>query len=233
MPTAVIADTDPTLRETFRQFLTQRGYIVHAAPDGPEALRLLQTEHPQVLLLDNNLPGMTGLDVLRYVQAHSPQVGVILIAEDLDKATCEAARALGVRACLEKPVAPPDLEQCLLGRSPRDPRGAPRISLPDRPLVRVPEIPGARLLDVSRMGARIEHLDAVPAGTRCTLPLPPPLPALSVPAHVVWCTMIERRHQPPGEPARVARSGLRFASLPGPQFAALADALRRLALEAP
>ncbi len=229
MPTAVIADTDPSLREVFQQFLSQRGYIVHTAPDGHEALRLLRAEHPQVMLLEHHLPGMTGLDVLRYVQAHSPQVGVILIAEALDAATREAARALGAVACLEKPVAPPDLERCLVGRSPQDPRGAPRVSLPDRPLVQVPELRGVRLLDLSRMGARIEHLDEVPVGTSCTLTLPPPFPALSFLAHVVWTTMIERKHHPQGDPPRVARSGLRFAPLPGPQFAALADGLQRLA----
>jgi hypothetical protein len=45
--------------------------------------------------------------------------------------------------------------------------------------------------------------------------------------------VIERKRQPQGEPHLVARSGLRFAPLTGPQHAVLADALQRLAAASP
>jgi DNA-binding NarL/FixJ family response regulator len=65
------------------------------------------------VLLDNNMPKMTGLEVLRHLRDSPQKVSVILMSGLLDTQTCEAAQALGAVACLQKPVGLPQLEQCL------------------------------------------------------------------------------------------------------------------------
>jgi PilZ domain len=103
-----------------------------------------------------------------------------------------------------------------------DRRTAPRMRLAEQPAARVRDGKEVRLLDVSRMGARIEHLDFLRPGAPCSLELPPPLGSLSLPAQVVWCTVIGRKGRPDGESQLVSRSGLRFIALTVPQHAALA-----------
>jgi PilZ domain len=101
-------------------------------------------------------------------------------------------------------------------------RAAPRTTLSDQPVVRVREGREGRLLDLSRDGARIEHLDLLRPGAAVPLELPPPFGSLAVPAKVVWCRVIGRKHPPGGESRLVSRSGLRFAKLTDAQDAALA-----------
>lgn len=108
-------------------------------------------------------------------------------------------------------------------------RGAPRIGLVDRPTARVRGIREVRLLDLSHTGAQIEHLDLFRLGASCAIDLPPPCGALSLPAHVVWCTVISRKRKLGGDSHLVVRSGLRFTALTEGQHADLASSLRHLA----
>jgi len=108
-------------------------------------------------------------------------------------------------------------------------RGASRIQLVDRPAARVRGIREVRLLDVSPTGAQIEHLDLFRLGASCAVDLPPPCGALSLPAQVIWCTVIGRKLKLGGESHLVVRSGLRFTALTEAQRAGLASSLRHLA----
>jgi len=101
-------------------------------------------------------------------------------------------------------------------------RAAPRATLPDQPAVRVRESREVRLLDLSRDGARIEHLDLFRPGAVCPLELPPPFASLTLSAKVVWCSVIGRKRRPGGDFHLVSRSGLRFSKLTTAQDAALA-----------
>jgi hypothetical protein len=87
-----------------------------------------------------------------------------------------------------------------------------------------------RLIDLSLTGAQIEHLDLFRLGASCALDLPPPFGALSLPAEIVWCTVVGRKRKLGGESHLVARSGLRFTTLMVWQHAALADSLQHLAV---
>ncbi len=109
----------------------------------------------------------------------------------------------------------------------RERRAAPRTTLNDQPVVRVREGREGRLLDLSRDGARIEHLDLLRPGAAVPLELPPPFASLAVQAKVVWCRVIGRKHPPGGDSRLVSCSGLRFTKLTDSQDAALAWLLGR------
>ena len=111
----------------------------------------------------------------------------------------------------------------------RDRRVGPRMALVERPKARVRGMREVRLLDLSLTGAQIEHLDLFRLGAACALDLPPPFGAPSLPAEVVWCTVVGRKRTRGGESHLVARSGLRFTTLTVAQQAALADTLQHVA----
>ena len=111
----------------------------------------------------------------------------------------------------------------------RERRAVPRTQLANRPDARVRGVREVRLLNLSPAGAQIEHLAALRLGARCVLELPPPGEACTLPAHVVWCTVVGRKRTLGGESHLVVRSGLRFTTLPGAQHAALTDTLYYLA----
>jgi hypothetical protein len=111
----------------------------------------------------------------------------------------------------------------------RDRRAVPRMALAERPAARVRGMREVRLLDLSLTGAQIEHLDLFRLGAACVLDLPLPFGAPSLPAEVVWCTVVGRKRTRGGESHLVARSGLRFATLTVAQQAALADTLQHVA----
>ena len=111
----------------------------------------------------------------------------------------------------------------------RERRAAPRTRVAARPTARVQGMREVRLLDLSLAGAQIEHLDLFRLGAACALDLPPPCGALSLPAQVVWCTVIGRKRKLGGESHLVVRSGLRFTTLTVGQRAALAETLQHFA----
>jgi len=68
MTTAILAEDEPLLRDELRQLLEQlwpQLQIVAEAEDGLEALHALEAQRPQVLFLDIQMPGLSGLDVAR------------------------------------------------------------------------------------------------------------------------------------------------------------------------
>jgi hypothetical protein len=107
-------------------------------------------------------------------------------------------------------------------------RETPRVLLPEPAPVRTPMGWEVRLLDVSLKGARIEHMELLQPGTPCNLELPALLGSLTLPARVVWCTVIGAEPNPEGEQHLRSHSGLVFDPLTVDQRLALADSLHQL-----
>ena len=74
----LLADDDRQLRETLQEFLTGQGYTVTAVADGHAAMTALKEQEFALALLDLMLPGYSGLELLSYLKAHTPDTEVIL-----------------------------------------------------------------------------------------------------------------------------------------------------------
>lgn len=61
----LVVDDEPTIREVVRKYLVLAGYRVVEADTGPEAMRLIQTQPPDLIVLDIMLPGLDGLAITR------------------------------------------------------------------------------------------------------------------------------------------------------------------------
>lgn len=80
MPTHIlVVDDDEEIRASLRRSLGVEGYRVALAADGEEALRLLDVEQPDLVVLDLLLPGLDGLAVCRRVRASSPDLPIIML----------------------------------------------------------------------------------------------------------------------------------------------------------
>jgi CheY-like chemotaxis protein len=64
-PTLLVVDDDPVMRSLEARLLSQEGYAVEIAEDGPEALEKLTTTRYAGIVLDLGLPGMDGYEVAR------------------------------------------------------------------------------------------------------------------------------------------------------------------------
>jgi DNA-binding response OmpR family regulator len=69
--TVLVVEDDPVLRQLYRSVMTLEGYIVVSAEDGVEALRQIDIETPDLVVLDLGLPRLSGGDVRRELAAHA------------------------------------------------------------------------------------------------------------------------------------------------------------------
>jgi len=103
----LIADDEPDFQDTLRarvsEFEHGQDYAVSTASDGPAALQAVMREHPDLVLLDHHLPGMTGLEVLERIQRIAPGIPVIMVTETLTKGAAVAALKRGAFFYLPKP----------------------------------------------------------------------------------------------------------------------------------
>ena len=75
----LVIDDEASIRESLEVLLTLEGYAVTLAVDGVEGMRILDTESFDLLLLDLNLPGQSGLELLPLIKERQPEMPVIMI----------------------------------------------------------------------------------------------------------------------------------------------------------
>ena len=77
--TILVVDDDPHIQRVLEDRLDSLGYRVMLAPNGEEALEILDRQDPQMALLDVELPGMKGLDVLKEIRKRGRDLPVVMI----------------------------------------------------------------------------------------------------------------------------------------------------------
>ncbi|MCX8043047.1 MAG: ATP-binding protein, partial [Desulfobacterota bacterium] len=102
----LFVDDEATLVETGKQLLERLGYQVTATQSSSHALALIE-ENPgrfQVIITDQTMPGISGIELARKVKKINPELPVILCSGYSDVVTPEGAAAEGIEAFLYKPV---------------------------------------------------------------------------------------------------------------------------------
>ena len=119
----LIADDDPQLVRALRITLSARGYDVVTAADGTEALRLAVDKHPDLIVIDLGMPGLTGIEVIEAVRGWStiPILVVSGRADSLDKVDALDA---GADDYVTKPFAADELLARIRALSRRIPSAA-------------------------------------------------------------------------------------------------------------
>jgi len=105
--TVLVVDDAPDMRFLAKAVLESAGlHVVAEAADGPEALLRVRDLDPPpvptVILLDNQMPGPTGLEVAAEILAHTPEQIIVLFSAYLSDEVVEEATRMGVAACVSK-----------------------------------------------------------------------------------------------------------------------------------
>jgi PAS domain S-box-containing protein len=101
----LLVDDESAIREMLGAALSDAGYHVQCAQDGNEAIQLVLAVEAQVdvVVLDLNMPRMSGIDVLKVMRARLPEVPVLVMTGNLTALVKEELRLLGHTNILEKP----------------------------------------------------------------------------------------------------------------------------------
>ncbi|MFC6706228.1 response regulator [Flexivirga alba] len=98
----LLCDDHPVVRDGMRLLLTELSHDVIEAETGEEAVALVDTEQPDLVVMDLHLPGMTGVEATRTITRSRPQLGVLVLTMVADDATLVAALRAGARGYLLK-----------------------------------------------------------------------------------------------------------------------------------
>lgn len=127
----LVVDDDPQIRRVLKVTLSGQGFEVDDAKNGEVALDKLRESRFDLVLLDINMPGMSGLDVCRAIRATSEIAVIMLTVRDSEADTVEALDA-GADDYVTKPFKPPELSariRATLRRSPGGQGPAGRVVL--------------------------------------------------------------------------------------------------------
>lgn len=105
----LVVDDNPDLRAIFARAFDRRHFAVQVAVDGGEAIEHLKTELPDVLILDLNMPKVSGFDVLNYVRQNQDTKDVKVIIVTGNCMAMQAPEAEFADLLLIKPVSIIDL----------------------------------------------------------------------------------------------------------------------------
>jgi DNA-binding response OmpR family regulator len=106
--TVLVVDDEPTIREVVVRYLEREGYRTLEAGDGRTARELLETDSPNLVVLDVMLPEMDGLALCRWIRARSA-LPVIMLTARGEEADRIVGLELGADDYVTKPFSPREL----------------------------------------------------------------------------------------------------------------------------
>jgi DNA-binding NtrC family response regulator len=99
----LVVDDEHLIRWSLEQNLKKQGYDVFTAGSGEDAMKLVREEQPELVLLDIQLPGMSGLDVLEKIKEFDEEIIVIMVTAHGGLETAVNAMRLGAYDYINKP----------------------------------------------------------------------------------------------------------------------------------
>jgi CheY-like chemotaxis protein len=107
----LICDDDPVILKLLQVNLELEGYEVIAGRNGEEAVRLSQSEHPDLIILDIMMPKMDGYQACSQIKAResTKDIPVIFLSAKAQHSDIEKGIAYGVAAYMTKPFDPNEL----------------------------------------------------------------------------------------------------------------------------
>ena len=134
----LLVDDEPDFLEPACRFFLRQGYRVVAAASAEQALAVQAKQHFQVAVLDQNMPGMNGLELGRRLVAADPEIRIVMLTGNGSITSAVEAMKFGAVDYLTKPFGLSDLDACvrrvaLTGRLERENRHLRRQLAIDNP----------------------------------------------------------------------------------------------------
>ncbi len=106
----LVVDDEPTIAEVLARYLERAGYEPRVAGDGMQAIEMVATQRPDLVVLDIMLPGLDGLEVMRRIRESDPdRVAVILLTAKGEESDRVIGLRLGADDYVVKPFSPAEL----------------------------------------------------------------------------------------------------------------------------
>ena len=136
MPTVLWIDDEIDLLRPHVLFLEAKGYTVETCSNGADGVEAVRAARPDLVLLDEQMPGMGGLDALAEIKKLAPEVPVVMVTKSEEEGLMEEALGGQIADYLTKPVNPSQVlltAKRLLERTRLDAEGAQRAYLQSFP----------------------------------------------------------------------------------------------------
>ena len=111
--TILIVDDDSQLMDNIRLYLERYGWETHVEYSAEAGLKKLKILHPDILLTDHMMPGMTGLDLIKKVQQIDAQIKIVMLTGEGSLQVAVDAMKAGASDYLAKPVSLAELKLVL------------------------------------------------------------------------------------------------------------------------
>ncbi|HEY7306580.1 MAG TPA: response regulator transcription factor [Bryobacteraceae bacterium] len=125
----LVVDDEPQIRRVLKTALTAAGYFVADAKSAEECFAKLREDRFDLVLLDVNMPGMSGLEVCHEIRSHS-EIAIIMLTVRNSEADKVAALDAGADDYVTKPFSTPELLARIrahLRRAPSSPLSGPKL----------------------------------------------------------------------------------------------------------
>ncbi len=113
VPKLLLVDDEREFVQTLSERLLMRDVGSAVAYDGESALDMIQTDEPEVVILDLKMPGINGIEVLRKVKETQPEIEVIILTGHGSEEDHKICMELGAFAYLQKPIDIDELTKVL------------------------------------------------------------------------------------------------------------------------
>ncbi|MDD2603802.1 MAG: sigma-54 dependent transcriptional regulator [Desulfobacterales bacterium] len=104
-PSILIVDDEPFILQSLGGLLSDEGYEVITASNGYEALKIIDAQSPDLVVLDIWMPGIDGIETLREIKKNHPFLPVVIITGHGNIETAVTATKLGAFDMIEKPLS--------------------------------------------------------------------------------------------------------------------------------
>jgi DNA-binding NarL/FixJ family response regulator len=110
----LIADDHALIRNGLKQILERNDHFsIHEADNGEDALAIIREEHPQICILDIEMPNLTGFQIAQKVKREGIDADIIFLTMHQDESLFNQAMDIGVKGFLLKENTVHEIEQCV------------------------------------------------------------------------------------------------------------------------
>ena len=114
MPKLLIVDDEVDVREFAKNFFKKRNIEVFTSSGGQDALNIIETQKPDLVLLDVRMEEMNGVEVLRKLREKNNSIKVVMVTGVEDEEIVSETYSLGIKGYVHKPLVLEELEKVVL-----------------------------------------------------------------------------------------------------------------------
>ena len=114
MPKLLIVDDEIDVREFAKKFFVKRDIDVTTASGGAEALKIIEENRPDLVLLDIQMEEINGIEVLRKLRESQNDIKVIMVTGAEDPSIIDEANNLKIIGYIHKPLVLEELEKIVM-----------------------------------------------------------------------------------------------------------------------